>query len=47
MLLSAMAFNLKKLLRWNRKTDLAAAQALPGPLLLLFCVSASHSFSLR
>ncbi len=25
MLLSAMAFNLRKLLRWNRKTDLAAA----------------------
>ncbi len=36
MLLSAMAFNLKKLLKWNRKTDLANAQALTGPLCLLF-----------
>jgi hypothetical protein len=33
MLLSAMAFNLKKLLKWNRKTDLANAQALAAPLL--------------
>jgi hypothetical protein len=36
MLLSAMAFNLKKLLRWNQKTDLANAQALAAPLPLLF-----------
>lgn len=35
MLLSAVAFNLKKLLRWNQKTDLAAARALTRPELLL------------
>ena len=39
MLLSAMAFNLRKLLRWNRKTDLAAVKALQGPLPLLFLAS--------
>ncbi len=46
MLLSAMAFNLRKLLRWNRKTDLAAARALTGPLPLLFPLF-SCPFSLR
>ena len=39
MLLSAMAFNLRKLLRWNRKTDLAAVKALNEPLPLLFLAS--------
>jgi hypothetical protein len=46
MLLSAMAFNLRKLQKWNRKTDLAASKALQGPLPLLFSLF-RFPFSLR